>query len=369
MFRDFTTDLENKLVSALPINAGVRTLSYDLLNRLDTYNPGAAKRFIYDGAEVVAELDASGSILGRYVRGDAPDEIITGYTSSNPTARGWYHLDNRNSVIAVTDPNGTVTVVNRYDEYGQPQGGNYGAFQYTGQMWLGEIGVYNYKNRMYWPNERPGGRFLQTDAAGYADGSNWYAYVHNDPVNGVDPLGLCDSTNATGTTADDCEIVVIAKKLNKPDPSGGGAGIPGVVQPGQPSRPSGPGGGRAAPSPPPKKPTKTQCIQEAAAKNWFGLALDTGAWIATGLFPQGSAAASIAGATIGTAGIGGAVADRDVPAGAVAYLGKQAAVAEGLFRGPSAQLAHRIGIRALTASTLYDLGKLAKDFSNCMRGQ
>jgi YD repeat-containing protein len=121
-FFTFTYDLENKLTSALPVNAGVRTLSYDPVGRLDLYNPGAAKRFVYDGAEVVAELDSSGNILARYVRGDAPDEIITGYTSSDPSARGWYHLDQRNSVIAITDPNGTVTVVNRYDEYGQPQG-------------------------------------------------------------------------------------------------------------------------------------------------------------------------------------------------------------------------------------------------------
>ena len=190
----FTYDLENKLLSALPINAGVRTLSYDPLNRLDVYNPGTAKRFIYDGDEVIAELNASGNIVGRYVRGDAPDEIITGYTSSDPTARGWYHLDNRNSVIAVTDPNGVVTVLNRYDEYGQPQGGNYGTFQYTGQMWLGEIGVYNYKNRMYWPNERPGGRFLQTDPIGSVDSPNPYQYVLNDPVNFVDPLGLQSET-------------------------------------------------------------------------------------------------------------------------------------------------------------------------------
>ena len=48
--------------------------------------------------------------LRRNVRGDAPDEIITGYTSSDPTARGWYHLHQRNSVIAITDPNGIATV-------------------------------------------------------------------------------------------------------------------------------------------------------------------------------------------------------------------------------------------------------------------
>jgi hypothetical protein len=38
-----------------------RTLSYDPLNRLDVYNPGTSRRFVYDGAEAAAELDSSGA--------------------------------------------------------------------------------------------------------------------------------------------------------------------------------------------------------------------------------------------------------------------------------------------------------------------
>jgi len=77
--------------------------------------------------------------------------------------------------------------INRYDEYGKPQSTNAGRFQYTGQMWLAELGAYHYKARMYAPNL---GRFLQTDPIGYRSGTNLYAYVGNSPISFTDPLGL-----------------------------------------------------------------------------------------------------------------------------------------------------------------------------------
>lgn len=114
--------------------------------------------------------------------------------------RTWLVSDERGSIVARSADSGTLLHINRYDEYGLPQSTNIGRFQYTGQMAL-EAGqdLYHYKARAYASRL---GRFLQPDPLRYWDGPNLYAYVGNDPINLIDPLG----TN----------IVVICRNCRQP---------------------------------------------------------------------------------------------------------------------------------------------------------
>jgi RHS repeat-associated protein len=164
------------------------TLGYDPALRLYQLTGAATTRFAYDGLAMIAEYDGANALQRRFVFGPAVDEPLVQYEGSGTTNRSWLHADERGGIIAISDGSGVVTTINKYDEYGKPQSTNAGRFQYTGQLWLPEIGAYYYKARFYSPVF--GGRFLQTDPIDVAGGINLYAYVGNDPENFIDPLGL-----------------------------------------------------------------------------------------------------------------------------------------------------------------------------------
>lgn len=157
----FAYDAENRLVSA----SNGTSLTYDPMGRLWQVAQGAASsRFLYDGDALVAEYDGAGTMTARYVHGsDAKaDDPLVWYGNGETH---WLHADLRGSIVAATNGSGGAPAINTYDEYGIPGAGNVGRFQYTGQAWLAELGMYYYKARIYSPAL---GRFLQTDPIGYA---------------------------------------------------------------------------------------------------------------------------------------------------------------------------------------------------------
>jgi RHS repeat-associated protein len=129
---------------------------------------------------------SSGAIQNWYAFGSGPNDVLNQVNLTGST-RATYIPDIQGSVVGALDASSGALTKAGYQTYGE-SGTTAGTFRYTGARIDAETnGLYDFRARIYSPVL---GRFLQTDPIGTAGGVNLYAYVGNDPLNGLDPSGL-----------------------------------------------------------------------------------------------------------------------------------------------------------------------------------
>jgi len=213
----YVHDAENRLTQVTRATPSLNaTYTYDPLGRRVQRNVNGTSTFtLHDGDEEIAEYDATGALIRRFIPGPGTDEpiaIVVPASGGGAPERRYFHEDRIGNVIAMSGlaSGGSAPALAEgpftYDAYGrspQPLGTSATStpFRYTGRRLDAETGNYYYRARFYTPTL---GQFIETDPVGYADNLNMYAYVGGDPVNATDPSGMCTGsriTNKDGTCA------------------------------------------------------------------------------------------------------------------------------------------------------------------------
>jgi RHS repeat-associated protein len=185
----YSWDLENRLLSVtLPGSGETVSFQYDPFGRrISKSSPAGTTIFVYDGANVIEEVNGDGSFKALYTHAlgiDEPLALLRGST------RSYYLTDGLGSVISLTDSKGNRAASYQYESFGNlaaTTGSIANPFLYTGREFDDETGLYFYRARYYDPSI---GRFISEDPIKFNGGINFYSYVQNDPVNWVDPEGL-----------------------------------------------------------------------------------------------------------------------------------------------------------------------------------
>jgi len=116
--RSFTWDFENRLTKAVVPgqNGGTTTFKYDPFGRrIQKSGPLGTVNFVYDRANLLLEIDNSGSFLATYTQADDIDEPLSELRGSTTS---YYELDAVGSVSSLANTVATIANTYAYDSFG-----------------------------------------------------------------------------------------------------------------------------------------------------------------------------------------------------------------------------------------------------------
>jgi RHS repeat-associated protein len=213
--RAFSYDAENQLTNITAANAWRTEFQYDGLNRRrvrreytwtgGTWSLTNETRYVYDGLLVLQERDGNNIPVLTYTRGLDLSGSLQGAggiggllalsdqraSASNPT-NYFYHVDGSGNITALLDQKNEVVARYLFDPFGNllaktgPMA-DFNRMRFSSKEAHLQSGLYYYGLRYYDLNLQ---RWLNQDPIGERGGINLYAFVGNNPINGVDPFGL-----------------------------------------------------------------------------------------------------------------------------------------------------------------------------------
>ena len=162
--------------------------------------PGSETRFIWDGANIVAELDGNNAVTARYIRG------LNLLLSDSGGVQKFYLYNGHGDVVQLAGSNGAILWRYDYDAFGnereiagQDENLDTNPFRYCAEYFDKSSGTYYMRSRYYQPTT---GRFLTADTIHSVSRKmpngqelvdplslNLYTYCHNNPVMYIDENG------------------------------------------------------------------------------------------------------------------------------------------------------------------------------------
>ncbi|WP_175517724.1 RHS repeat-associated core domain-containing protein [Planctomicrobium piriforme] len=194
---------------------GLKIYTYDEANRLVLVQEGGhvwqyeydvlgnRSAVIYDGVrtDYLVDPTALGNVLGEY---NAAGVRTVGYVQgfgleamSTSAGMRFYDFDATGSTAGISQANGSYARSYSYDPFGNSlytSGTLANRFTFVGQAGVMDDGngLYSMRARSYSPEQ---GRFTSQDPIGISGGLNLYAYVQNNPISLIDPVGLSPLTS------------------------------------------------------------------------------------------------------------------------------------------------------------------------------